>query len=99
MSIYSLIEYSSNNCERTGSLWFYSKDKATNFHADIANNNFKSSECKAKLVGNTEADGANRTLKNATNAVPLKYLSNFWRSLEMPLINWKAELTGQNIVF
>ena len=26
-------------------------------------------------------------------AVPLKYLINFWRSLEMPLINWKVELS------
>ena len=26
-------------------------------------------------------------------AVPLKYLSNFWRSLEMPLINCKIELS------
>ena len=26
-------------------------------------------------------------------AVPLKYLSNFWRSLEVPLINCKVELS------
>ena len=31
-------------------------------------------------------------LKNATDAVPLKYVSNFWRSLEMTLINCKVEL-------
>ena len=24
--------------------------------------------------------------------VPLKYLSNFWRTLRMPLINWKISL-------
>ena len=30
-------------------------------------------------------------LKNATIAVPFKYLSNFWRSLEMPLIKYKFE--------
>ena len=40
----------------------------------------------------TEADGANGILKTATIAVPLKYLSNFRRSLEMPLINCKVEL-------
>ena len=34
----------------------------------------------------------NGILKNATIAVPLKYLSKFWRSLEMPLINCKMEL-------
>ena len=32
-------------------------------------------------------------LKN-TIAVPLKYLSNFWRSLEISLINCKVELKG-----
>ena len=42
---------------------------------------------KSKLLENTEADGANRILKNATIAEPLRYISNFWRSLEMPLIN------------
>ena len=39
----NLIEYSSNYSETTGSLWFYSKDEATNLNADIANyDNFKS---------------------------------------------------------
>ena len=37
MLMYSLIEYSSNYSETTGSLWFYSKDEATNFNANIAN--------------------------------------------------------------
>ena len=37
------------------------------------------------------ADRANGILRNAAIAVPLKYLSNFWRSLEMPLINCKVE--------
>ena len=35
----------------------------------------------------TEADGNNGILKNETNAVPLKYLNKFWRSLEMSLNN------------
>ena len=91
--MYNLIEYSSNYSETTGSLWFYSKDEATDFNADIANdNNCKSLKYKAKLLGNTEADNANGILKNTTIAVPLKYLSNFWISLEMPLINSKIEL-------
>ena len=43
MSIYNLIEYSSNYSDTTRSLWFYSKDKAANFEANIANrDNFKS---------------------------------------------------------
>ena len=44
------------------------------------------------LLENTEADGDNAILKNATIAVLLKYLSNFSRSLDMPLINCKVEL-------
>ena len=38
--MYSLVEHNrSNYYEKTGSLWFYSKDEATNFNADIANDN------------------------------------------------------------
>ena len=66
MLMQSLIEYSSNYSETTGSLWFYSKDEANNFNA----------ENKAKILGNTTADEANRILRNATIAIPLKYLSN-----------------------
>ena len=59
MLMYNLIEYSSNYSETTGSLWFYSKDEVTNFNADITNNNnFKSFEYKAKLLGNTVAQPA-----------------------------------------
>ena len=39
----NLLEYSSNYSDTAGSLWFYSKDEATNFNADIADgNNLKS---------------------------------------------------------
>ena len=52
--------------------------------------NAPSFKYKASLIGNTETDG---TKKGVKIAVPLKYLSNFWRSLEMPLINCKVELS------
>ena len=56
MPVYNLTEYSSNCSETTGSLWFYSKDEATDFNADIGNdNNFKSFNYKAKLLENTFA--------------------------------------------
>ena len=91
--MYNLIEYSSNYSETTRSLSFYLKDEATNFNAGISNNNnFKSFRYRVKLLGSTEADEANGILKNATIAVLLKYLSYFWGSLEMPLINCKVEL-------
>ena len=78
MPMCSLIEYGSNYSETTVSLGFYSKDETNDFNADIANtDNFKG---KAKSLGNTIAqpnpNHANGGLKNATLAVPLKYLSN-----------------------
>ena len=64
---------------------FFSKVEVTNFNANIPNNNnFNFFQCKAKLSGNTEGDRMNKILKNV---VPLKYISNFWRSLEILLIN------------
>ena len=47
---------------------------------------------ETKLLGNPKADGSNGIVRNAAIAVPFKHLSNFWRSLEMPLINCKVEL-------
>ena len=95
MPIYNLIEYSSNYSETTGSLWFYSQDKTTDFNNEIANtDNLKSFKYQAKILGKTEAhadNAANGILKNEASAVPLKYLSNFWRLLEMPIINCKVE--------
>ena len=38
MPIYNLIEYSLNYSKTTGELWFYSKDEATNFNVDNADN-------------------------------------------------------------
>ena len=46
-------------------------------------NNASSFKYKANLIGNTENNGTKNRVKIA---IPLKYLSNFWRSLEMSLI-------------
>ena len=72
--MYNLIEYSSNDSETTRSLWFYSKDEATNFKADSPNDNdSKTFENKAKLLANTETqpnpNNPDGILKNATIAV------------------------------
>ena len=45
---------------------------------------------KASIIGNT---GKNGTKKGVKLSIPLKYLSNFRRSLEIPLINYKVELS------
>ena len=58
-------------------------------NADVTKNNAPSFEYKAS-VGDTENNGTKIGVKIA---VPPKYLSNFWRSLEMPLINCKVELS------
>ena len=56
--------------------------------------NSQSFKYKVALVGKTEnaVNNTNISVKNAKIFVPLKYLSNFWKSLEMPLINSKIHL-------
>ena len=89
MPMYNLIEYSDNYSDTSGSLWQFKRDEITN-NADVSNNNAPSFKYKANLIGNTENNG----IKNGVKiVVPLKYLSNFWISLEMPLINCKVELS------
>ena len=90
MPMYNLIEYSDNYSDTSGSLWQFKRDEIIN-NADVTNdNNAPSFKYKANLIGNTETNG---TKKGVKIAIPLKYLSNFWRSLEIPLINCKIELS------
>ena len=93
MPMYNLIEYSDNYAKTTGSLWQYCKDiPARNANGDIAifaeNNTTDSFKFKAKITGQTGNDGT----KDAEIMVSLKYLSNFSRTLEMPLINCEVNL-------
>ena len=68
MLMYNLLEYSSNYSD-TCSSWFNSKDKAIDF-ADIANNdNVKSLQYKAKLLGGTVTNGLNGVLRDTAIAV------------------------------
>ena len=79
MPMYNLIKYSDNYSDTSGSLWNCKKDEI-----DVTNdNNTPSFEYKANLIGNTETNGTKRGVKIAKS---LKYLSNFWRSLQIPLI-------------
>ena len=93
MHMYNLIEYSDNYAKTTGSLWQYCKDiPARNNNDEIteftAGNPTDSFNFKVKITGRTGDDGT----KNVEIMVPLKYLSNFWRTLEMPLINCEVNL-------
>ena len=93
MPMYNLIEYSDNYAKTTGSLWQYCKDiPARNVNNEInffnMNNLTDSFKFKAKITGQT----GNHGTKDVEIMVPLKYLSNFWRTLEMPLINCEVNL-------
>ena len=90
MPMYNLIEYSDDYSDTSGSLWQFKRDEIVNNAGVTSDNNAPSFKYKANLTGNTENNGTKNGVKIA---VPLKYLSNFWRSLEMLLINCKVELS------
>ena len=87
--LYKLIEYSENYSDTSGSLWDFKRDEIDN-NANVSDDNAPSFKYKASNIGNTENNGTKNGVKIA---VPLKYLSNFWRSLEIPLINCKVKLS------
>ena len=93
MPMYNLIQYSNNYSKTSGRLWQYCKDiPAVNNNGKIfsfaVNNLTDSFNFKAKMTGQTADNGT----KDVEIMVQLKYLSNFWRTLEMPLINSKINL-------
>ena len=77
--MHNLIWYSDNYSKTSGSLWQYCKDESNDIFTD--SESFKS---KVKITGTTPAGGNTKDVKIIA---PLRYLSNFWRTLEMPLIN------------
>ena len=84
MPMFNLIEYSDNYAKTSGSLWQYYRDEPND---NLANSeSFKS---KIKITGKTTNNGNEKDVKIM---VPLKYLSNFWRTLEMTLINCEDSL-------
>ena len=88
--MYNLIEYSDNYEDSTGSLYQFKRDEITtgnDANADTDADNSKPFNYRAKIVGNV-----NGNVHNAKLVVPLKYLSNFFGSLELPLINCKISL-------
>ena len=90
MPMHNIIEYSNNYSDTSGSLWDFKRDEIVN-NADVTNDdNAHSFKYKASIIGITENNGTKNGVKTA---VPLKYFSTFWRSLEMLLINYKVELS------
>ena len=93
MPMYKLIEYSDNYSKTSGSLSQSCKDipavDNNNTIVNFTENNLNDSfNLKAKMTGQTGDDGR----RNVEIMVPLRYLSIFWRSLEMPLINNETDL-------
>ena len=87
MPMYNLIEYSDNYQDSSATLYQYKRDEPP----DLTANNSDSFKYKIKLLGNPVVAN-NVARRNVKVVVPLKYLSNFFRSLEMPLINCKIKL-------
>ena len=106
MPMYNLLEYSKNYKKTTGSLWNYYRDEPSNllstnsesfnYKASITGNTYNVDEKITDDDGN-EVDNpnydANKDGKNKTEIViPLKHLSNFWRSLNVLRTNCEVEL-------
>ena len=93
------MEYRDNFSKTSRSLWQYCKEiPAINNGAIVDFNGANATDSfnfKAEITGQTAADSDNGNIPGRVDVeimVPLKYLSNFWRTLEMPLINCEVEL-------
>ena len=93
MPMYNLIEYSDNYQDSSATLYQYKRDEPPEANAinDLTTNTSSSFKYKVQLLGNPVLDG-NIAKRSVKVVLPLKYLSNFFRSLEMPLINCKIKL-------
>ena len=93
MPMYNLIEYSDNYQDSSATLYQYKRDEPpeSDAVADLTADNSSSLKYKVSLLGNPLVAN-NIARRNVNVVVPLKYLSNFFRSLEMPLINCKIKL-------
>ena len=91
--MYNLKECNGNYSQKSGNLWWYYRDEPIKNDAEVineftANDNSNSFKFKQNLTGQTNDDGT----KDIEIMVLLKYLNNFWRTLEMPLINCQINL-------
>ena len=92
MNMYNLIEYSDSYSDSTASLCHFKRQEPLENNADLTVNNSFSFKYKSVLLGNATAENGNAVWKNAQIIVPLKYISSFFRSLELPLINAKLHI-------
>ena len=107
MPMYNLLEYSKNYRKTIGSLYNYYRNELTNDNIPAGNTfdnmrviNSDAFEYKSKIIGNTynvDATDANydankEGTKEIELAIPLKYLGNFWRGLNIPLVSCEVSL-------
>ena len=94
MPMYNLTKYSDNYSDTTGSLWHFNRDEQPKKNngelSDFSADNSSFFKYKSNLIGVLPKCGRKNGVKIT---VPLKYLSNFWRSLEISLIYCKIELS------
>ena len=93
MPMYNLIEYSKNYLKTKGSLWNYYKDEPNSGAEGVIDyliENSKSFDYKTSITGKLESNNVEKD--DVEFVVPLKYLNNFWRTLDMPLINCEISL-------
>ena len=92
MPMYNLLEYSKNYQKISGSLFNYCRDEpnSTNIgNVNISIRNSESFDYKTKITGSLDTVELE---KQVTIAIPLKHLGNFWRNLDIPLINCEITL-------
>ena len=85
--MYNFVQYSDNYQNSTRSLYQFKRDKPPDDNADVANNT-TSLVYKSKLIKGTDDNNVN----NVKLVVPLKYVSNYFRSLQLPFVNCKIDL-------
>ena len=93
MPVYNFIEYSDNYQDSSATLYQYKRDEPPEGDPipNLAVDNSSSFKYKVELLGDPVVAN-NIARRNVKVVVPLKYLSNLFRSLEMPLINCKTKL-------
>ena len=79
MPMYNLLKYSKNYAKTSGTLW--------NYENEISVDSIRNSECFEYKKSITAKTAVNISTKEVEFTVPLKYLSNFWKTLDMPVIN------------
>ena len=93
--MYNLNEYSKNYRKTTGNLWSYYRDEPNNppSYNAVTITNTALFQYRNNIIGKTpNNDNDDNNTKNVEIGVPLKYLINFWRTINIPLVNSEINL-------